>query len=107
MNVLTGGEGYDTYMLTSLAQAGAYAKFAYDTVNETGRNGVDTVVVTAIDNPDTAFGIDRYTLAANIENGKIAGTIAFDLSGNGLANRLEGNSAFNVLRAVPATTPMC
>ncbi len=98
MNVLAGREGSDTYMLTSLAQAGAYAKFAYDTVNEAGKNGVDTVVVTAVDNPDTLYGVDRYTLAANIENGKIAGTIAFDLNGNGLANRLEGNSAFNVLR---------
>ena len=60
--------------------------YRYDTVTEDAGAGTDTAVVTAIDNPDTAASIDRYTLGANIENGTIAGGLAFNLAGNGLNN---------------------
>ena len=98
-NVLTGGAGNDTYVLTNLSQmqSGQYANFVYDTVNEAADAGVDTVVVTAIDNPDTYSNVETYTLGANIENGTIAGTLDFNLIGNVLANRLQGNTGFNVL----------
>ena len=74
-----------------------FAVYAYDTVIETGGTGIDTVIVTALDNPDTFVSTDRYTLGANIENGTIVGTLAFNLTGNALNNRLQGNVAFNVL----------
>ena len=41
----------------------------YDTVAEGANAGIDTVVVTALDNPDTFSSVETYTLGANIENG--------------------------------------
>ena len=43
------------------------------------------------------FHFRRYTLGANVENGIIVGTLAFNLTGNALANVLTGNTAVNVL----------
>ncbi|NJM29667.1 MAG: hypothetical protein HC855_05815, partial [Rhizobiales bacterium] len=97
VNVLTGGEGGDTYLLTSLAQIGALGTWNYDTVVETGTTGIDSVIVTAVDDPDTVSTVESYALGATIENGTVAGTLHFNLTGNGLANRLTGNAANNIL----------
>ena len=95
-NVLTGGIGDDTYALADLTNSQDVG-YRYDAVAEGAGAGIDTVIVTSLDNPDTAFTADRYTLGANIENGTIVGTRAFNLTGNELNNRLQGNTAFNVL----------
>ncbi len=96
-NVLAGGAGNDTYVLTGLSKASVYAKSAYDAVVEGANAGIDTVLVTALDNPDTYLSIETYTLGANIENGSIAGTLGYGLTGNALNNRLQGNAAVSVL----------
>ena len=95
-NVLTGGVGDDTYALADLTNSQDVG-YRYDAVAEGAGAGIDTVIVTSLDNPDTAFTADRYTLGANVENGTIVGTRAFNLTGNELNNRLQGNTAFNVL----------
>ncbi len=40
---------------------------------------------------------ETFTLGTNIENGLVIGTLARNLTGNGLANTLAGNGAANVL----------
>ncbi len=97
VNVLSGGEAGDTYKLTSLARFNSAALWRYDDVVDTGTTGFDTVRVTAVDNPDTVFGTDGYTLGSSIENGMIMGTLNFNLAGNALANTLIGNLASNTL----------
>jgi Ca2+-binding RTX toxin-like protein len=95
-DILEGGTGNDTYILADrTAIPGVFGK-AFDSVFEEAGAGIDTVIVTAIVNAGVPYG-DLYTLGANVENGAIAGTLAFSLAGNDLANRLTGNAAANTL----------
>ena len=96
-DLLRGGAGNDTYILSDLIKQNQLAVLGYDLVSEAAGAGTDTVSVTAMDNPDTLSATERYTLGANIENGRIAGTLAFNLTGNALANVLTGNTGVNVL----------
>lgn len=88
---LIGGLDNDTFILTDRING------HYDLIVEDANAGIDRVVVTAIH--DAAHG-DTFTLAANFENGTIAGTVAFDLTGNSLDNTLEGNAADNTLQGL-------
>jgi Ca2+-binding RTX toxin-like protein len=100
-DVLEGGGGNDTYILNDV-----YAKYFrgepigdyYDTVTEAADGGIDTIHVSR--QPGiTLSWLDNtyYELDPNIENGRVIGTGAFDLTGNELANRLYGNGDANVL----------
>jgi Ca2+-binding RTX toxin-like protein len=73
---MTGGAGNDTYVVD----------VAGDAVTEIGGGGVDLVNSSV-----------TYTLAAEVENLTLTGLGAINGSGNGLANRLIGNNAANVL----------
>lgn len=75
INVLTGGAGDDTYVVTS-----------GDSVVENANEGTDTV----------QSGV-TCTLSANLENLTLTGTTAINGIGNALDNVLTGNSAANVL----------
>ena len=89
---LYGNAGDDTYVLDSLAYSSLLKDYLWDRVIESAGEGRDTVVVYAIDNPRTIFGIDGYTLPDNVENGRLVGTDlfrAFYLAGNELANVLQ------------------
>lgn len=95
---LAGGLGDDTYYLEDLVKPNQFSSYTYDTVVENVGEGIDTVVVAPLDNPDTFLGTDGYTLGANVENGAIGGTTeAFNLTGNALGNRLSGNGGANIL----------
>jgi len=72
---LTGGAGDDTYVVDSAA----------DVVTESG-GGIDLVL----------SGVS-YTLGNQLENLTLSGTAPIDGTGNGVGNRLVGNSGDNVL----------
>ncbi|MBX9746406.1 MAG: hypothetical protein K2X34_05865, partial [Hyphomonadaceae bacterium] len=75
---MTGGSGEDTYYVDSLS----------DVVTEASGGGVaDTVRVS----------IDNYTLAAEIEIGRVELTTGLSLVGNGLNNALYGNTGADTL----------
>ena len=74
-NVLTGGQGNDTYIVA-----------AGDTTIENAAEGVDTV--------QSAI---TWTLADNVENLTLTGAAAINGLGNTLDNVLTGNSAANIL----------
>lgn len=97
---LDGGQGDDTYVLTDLARASTFGIYAYDEVLEAADSGIDSVRITALDNPDTFATVESYTLGAHVEHGTIEGTVAFDLTGNGLDNVLIGNAAENTLEGL-------
>jgi Ca2+-binding RTX toxin-like protein len=80
IDTLVGGSGNDTYVVN----------VAGDLVVEQFSSGVDNVLVAF-----TAVG--SYTLADNIEDATITGTLAVGLTGNNQANTLTGNSAANKL----------
>ncbi len=105
LDTLIGSIGNDTYVLTDLTDT-LDLGYRYDTIVESAAAGIDTVAVTAIDNPDTASPVDRYTLGANVENGTIVGATAFNLTGNELINRLVGNSAGNTLNGLAGADTM-
>jgi Ca2+-binding RTX toxin-like protein len=102
-DTLDGGDGNDTlhggldndfYVLATTHLI--MLNFHYDTVFENAGDGIDTVRVQR-----TGFGnLTSYTLTANVENGIIEGTDAFDLTGNGEANQLTGNAAANTLNGL-------
>jgi Ca2+-binding RTX toxin-like protein len=75
VNVLTGGAGSDTYVVS-----------AGDTVVEAANEGTDLVQSSV-----------SWTLGANLERLTLTGTGAIDGTGNSLSNILTGNSAANVL----------
>lgn len=78
---LVGGAGDDLYLVDSLS----------DQVAESAGGGNDTVQLSVA----TAGG--AYSLGAEVENVVLMSTVNFNLTGNGLANRLTGNLAANVL----------
>jgi Ca2+-binding RTX toxin-like protein len=82
-DTMEGGTGNDTYDVDS----------ASDVVSETvaGTNGgVDTVL----------SWLTAYTLGSNVENGRILGTSAANLTGNSLSNVLYAGTGNNVLDGV-------
>ena len=80
-DTMIGGLGNDTYTIDVLT----------DVVIENLNEGTDLVNVAVT----TANG--TYTLAANIEDATLINTVAFNLTGNLLANTLIGNAAANIL----------
>jgi Ca2+-binding RTX toxin-like protein len=94
---LEGGVDDDLYILDDVAPIyfqGYPIGEGYDQVVENAGEGMDTVQVSR---QSGAFEHTHYTLGANIENGRVGGTGAFDLTGNELGNALVGNAAANVL----------
>ena len=75
-DALRGGSGNDIFIIDT----------KLDQVIERRGQGTDTVQSSV-----------TFTLGSNIENGLVIGTLARDLTGNGLANTLTGNGAANVL----------
>jgi trimeric autotransporter adhesin len=75
LDTLAGGAGDDTYLVGA---------------------GV-TVVEAQGAGRDTALSFGTLTLATNVENLTLLGTVAANLTGNGLANRITGNDAANIL----------
>ena len=80
-DTLTGGGGNDTYIVDS----------AGDLVVEALSEGWDHLAVGI----STAGG--TYSLSGNVESATLTSTVAFNLTGNGLANVLNGNMAANRL----------
>jgi Ca2+-binding RTX toxin-like protein len=81
-DTLRGGLGDDIYVVD---QSG-------DVVDETGGDGIDTVVTSV------AFSLtDAVHAIGNIENVVLTGTAALNLTGNGLDNVLAGNAGANTL----------
>lgn len=74
-NALKGGNGNDTYVVSS-----------GDTVTENASEGIDTVMSSL-----------AWTLGANLENLTLTGSSAINGTGNTLANMLRGNSVNNTL----------
>ncbi|PQJ95046.1 FG-GAP-like repeat-containing protein [Chromatium okenii] len=74
---MIGGAGNDSYTVDNVG----------DVVVETSTGGTDTVAST----------LARYTLAANVENGRIVSTGASDLTGNALNNLLNAGAGNNVI----------
>ena len=75
-DTLTGGLGNDSYKVDNVG----------DLILENAAEGTDLVSATV-----------SYSLAANVENLTLAGTLAIDGTGNALANSLVGNAAANHL----------
>ncbi len=74
-NILTGGDGDDTYYVAS-----------GDTVVEAADEGDDLVISTV-----------THTLAVNVDDLELTGTATINGTGNALANTLTGNGAANIL----------
>ncbi len=99
-NILTGGAGADTLnggvgadtLLGGLGGDIYVVDQGGDVVNETGGDGIDTVVTSV------AFSLtDAVHAIGNIENVMLTGTAALNLTGNGLDNVLAGNAGANTL----------
>jgi Ca2+-binding RTX toxin-like protein len=75
-DVMAGGAGNDTYMVDN----------AGDVVTEAASSGTDTIEATI-----------NYTLAANVENLVLTGTVDLNGTGNGLNNQITGNDGSNRL----------
>ncbi len=97
-DVLYGGENDDTYILADVRIVLVNLKqtLRTDNVTEYVDQGIDTVRIGRIAGP-IGGALTSYTLTANVENGVITGSDAFNLTGNNLDNKLTGNGAANVL----------
>ncbi len=78
-DILSGGFGNDTYIVGS----------ASDTVDETGGNGIDTIM--------TALATYSLALLPDIENLVYTGTMTFAGTGNGAANAITGGAGADTL----------
>ena len=76
-DTLIGGAGNDTYVVDATT----------DVVTENPGEGTDTILTS----------VTLASLAANVENLTLTGSLAFNATGNGLANVLTGNAAANRL----------
>jgi Ca2+-binding RTX toxin-like protein len=76
-DLMIGGGGNDTYFVDSVG----------DNISEAAGGGIDWVYSTS-----TSFNLN-----ANVENFRQIGAFATNVSGNGLANRLEGNVGNDIL----------
>jgi Ca2+-binding RTX toxin-like protein len=83
-DTMSGLAGDDSYVVDNVG----------DQVVEQRGEGNDTVTVTI------AVANSSYVLADNVENGKLMGTVALNLSGNAADNQLTGNDAANVLNGL-------
>lgn len=93
---LIGGSGNDKYFLYDLIGGSTPEELNhYDAVVEEADGGIDTVVVIAIDDPQSFA--DGYALTEYVENGTIGGSLSFYLQGNDFDNVLRGNDAENTL----------
>jgi Ca2+-binding RTX toxin-like protein len=89
-DALNGGAGADT--MTGLGGDDTYTvEVAGDVVVEAADEGTDLVKVAF-----TAAGL-TYSLTDNVEKATVTGTVATNLTGNGLANTLTGNAVANKL----------
>ena len=84
-NVIDGGTGSDT-----LAGGGGNDSF-YVSGND------DTVIEYADGGADTVFSVGNFTLGDQVENLTLLGFLAYDGTGNDLANKITGNTADNDL----------
>ena len=89
-NVLSGGLGADTLIGGGGADSYVVDNIG-DAVIEDLNEGTDLVKVA------TATANGTYVLTANVENGTLTNTVAFNLTGNDLDNILVGNAASNIL----------
>ncbi|CAN1527024.1 RTX calcium-binding nonapeptide repeat [Burkholderiaceae bacterium] len=89
-NTLNGGAGSDT-MSGGAGNDRYVVERTTDLVIEDFNSGFDTVEV------QIATANSTYTLGANIENGVLINSVAYNLTGNELNNMLTGNSANNSL----------
>ncbi|MHA4870659.1 Ig-like domain-containing protein [Duganella sp. PWIR1] len=88
-NSLNGGAGSDT-MVGGAGNDTYTVDVAGDVVTENPDEGIDLVNV--------AFAAaGTYTLAANVENATVTGTVAIGITGNALDNVLTGNAVANKL----------
>jgi Ca2+-binding RTX toxin-like protein len=88
-NSLNGGAGSDT-MVGGAGNDTYTVDVAGDVVTENPDEGIDLVNV--------AFAAaGTYTLAANVENATVTGTVAIGIMGNALDNVLTGNAVANKL----------
>jgi Ca2+-binding RTX toxin-like protein len=91
-NALNGGAGADT-LAGGLGNDSYYVDNAGDVIVEAAGGGTDTVYSTAA----------AYTLAAEVEYGRIAATGTASLTGNALANMLYAGAGNNVLKGEGGT----
>jgi len=84
-DVLNGGLGADA-MIGGLGADTYYVDDLGDTIDETGGDGIDTVISTL-----------TWTLGADLERLTLTGATDIDATGNALANILTGNDGANVL----------
>ena len=75
-DTLLGGRGNDIYIVDNLG----------DSISEAGGDGIDTVRSSV-----------SWTLATGFETLELTGTAHIDGTGNGLANRINGNAGNNIL----------
>jgi Ca2+-binding RTX toxin-like protein len=100
-DLLIGGAKDDFYLLSDTVSAGQY-----DDVQELASGGEDTVEVSVAQFAATYY--NSYTLADNVENGRVADAngfgeanhMGFNLTGNGLDNVLTGGTQADVLSGV-------
>jgi Ca2+-binding RTX toxin-like protein len=89
-NILNGGTGSDT-MSGGAGNDRYVVERTTDLVIEDFNSGFDTVEV------QIATANSSYTLGANIDNGVLTNSVAYNLNGNDLNNMLTGNEANNSL----------
>jgi len=93
-NILDGGAGNDTIN----GGAGADTMIGgLGNDNYTVDNIGDAITENLSEGTDIVNSSVTYTLAANVENLTLTGTLAIDGTGNNLANVMTGNSAANIL----------
>ncbi|MGA0530921.1 M10 family metallopeptidase C-terminal domain-containing protein [Hansschlegelia sp. KR7-227] len=104
-DTLAGGRDDDTYVLadtTAVLGPKGRPVHVFDVVDESaaaGGGGVDTVRIATGGKgiPGSTVALTSYTLTAGVENGVVALSGAFNLTGNELGNALVGNASANLL----------